>query len=100
MYKRQLVELRRIAGALGDLDGTERALRNGMDGSYFSTHLSKLNKIFRRELGPAAGPYLISDGGRRPRRYSLGLRPAAVSYNTFQAPQQIGATISNILPGA
>ncbi|MBO3709044.1 MAG: hypothetical protein J5X22_00515 [Candidatus Accumulibacter sp.] len=48
----------------------------------------------------AAEPYLISDGGSRPRRYSLGLRPAAVSYDTFQAPQQIGATISNILPGA
>ncbi|KFB75339.1 CRISPR-associated ring nuclease Csm6 [Candidatus Accumulibacter cognatus] len=98
--KRYLVELRWIAGPMKDLDETERALRKGMDGEYFSAHLSKLKKILRRELGPAAEPYLISDGGSRPRRYSLGLRPAAVSYDTFQAPQQIGATISNILPGA
>ena len=98
--KRYLVELRWIAGPMKDLDETERALRKGMDGEYFSAHLSKLKKILRRELGPAAEPYLISDGGSRPRRYSLGLQPAAVSYDTFQAPQQIGATISNILPGA
>jgi CRISPR-associated protein (TIGR02584 family) len=78
---RYLVELRSIARPLGDLDGTAHALRNGMDGGYFSTHLSKLNKILRRELGPAAGPYLISDGGRRPRRYSLGLRPSAIRYD-------------------
>lgn len=98
--QRYLVELRSIAGPMKDLDETERALRKGMDGDYFSAHLSKLKKILRRELGPAAEPYLISDGGSRPRRYSLGLRPAAVSYDTFQAPQQIGATLSNILPGA
>ena len=48
-----------------------------MDGGYFSAHLSKLKKILRRELGPAAEPYLISDGGSRPRLYSLGLRPSA-----------------------
>ena len=98
--KRYLVELRWIAGPLGDLDETERALRQGMDGAYFSAHLSKLKKILRRELGPAAGPYLISGGGSRPRRYSLGLRPAAVSYDPFQAPRQIGAIISSISPGA
>ncbi len=97
---RYLVELRRIAGALGDLDGTERALRNGMDGSYFSTHLSKLKKILRHELGPAAEPYLISDGGRRPRLYSLGLRPAAIHYDTLQTPEQNSAILSNISTGA
>jgi hypothetical protein len=67
-----------------DLDETERALRRGMDGSYFSAHLSKLKKILRRELGPAAEPYLINDGGSRPRRYSLGLRPTAVSYGKIE----------------
>jgi hypothetical protein len=75
---RYLVELRWIAGPMKDLDETERALRKGMDGGYFSAHLSKLKKILRRELGPAAEAYLISDGGSRPRRYSLGLRPTAV----------------------
>ncbi|MEF8712430.1 MAG: CRISPR-associated ring nuclease Csm6 [Accumulibacter sp.] len=81
---RYLVELRSIAGPLGDLDGTERALRKGMDGAYFSAHLSKLRKILGRELGPAARPYLISDGGRRPRRYSLGLRPSAIRYDILE----------------
>ena len=63
---------------------TERALRKGMDGSYFSAHLSKLKKLLRHELGPAAAPYLISDGGKRPRRYSLGLRPTAVRYEDIE----------------
>ncbi|MER2518884.1 MAG: CRISPR-associated ring nuclease Csm6 [Candidatus Accumulibacter phosphatis] len=81
---RYLVELRWIAGPMKDLDETERALRKGMDGGYFSAHLSKLKKILRRELGPAAEAYLISDGGSRPRRYSLGLRPTAVSYGKIE----------------
>ncbi|HOG04444.1 MAG TPA: CRISPR-associated ring nuclease Csm6, partial [Accumulibacter sp.] len=98
--QRYLVELRWIAGPMKDLDETERALRQGMDGGYFSAHLSKLKKILRKELGPAAEPYLISDGGRRPRRYRLDLRPAAISYDTLEASPPNGATTSNILPGA
>ncbi len=86
---RYLVELRWIAGPLGDRDGTEHALRQGMDGDYFSAHLSKLKRILRRELGPAAAPYLISDGGSRPRRYRLELRPAAVWYGAVEAPATI-----------
>ncbi|HRF74087.1 MAG TPA: CRISPR-associated ring nuclease Csm6 [Accumulibacter sp.] len=82
--QRYLVELRWIAGPLKDLDDTERALRKGMDGGYFSAHLSKLRKLLRGELGPAAEPYLISDGGSRPRRYSLGLRPTAVGYGDIE----------------
>jgi CRISPR-associated protein (TIGR02584 family) len=97
---RYLVELRWIAGPMKDLDETERALRLGMDGGYFSAHLSKLKKILRRELGPAAEPYLISDGGSRPRRYSLGLRPSAVNYVHVQVPEQHAATLNNILSGA
>ncbi|WP_291992264.1 CRISPR-associated ring nuclease Csm6 [Candidatus Accumulibacter sp. ACC003] len=82
--QRYLVELRWIAGPLKDLDDTERALRKGMDGGYFSAHLSKLRKLLRAELGPAAEPYLVSDGGSRPRRYSLGLRPTAVGYGDIE----------------
>ena len=81
--QRYLVELRWIDGLLGERDDTERALKNGMDGSYFSTHLSKLRKILQRELGPAAAPYLISDGGSRPRRYRLDLRPGAIWYGAI-----------------
>lgn len=83
--ERYLAELRLIAGLAGDLDETERALRNGMDGGYFSAHLSKLRKIIRRELGPAAEPYLISDGDTRPRRYSLNLPPTALHYLRLDA---------------
>ncbi len=83
--KRYLIELRWIDGPLGERGDTERALKKGMDGSYFSTHLSKLKKILKHELGPAAAPYLISDGGSRPRLYRLELRPSAVSYDEIEA---------------
>ena len=79
--QRFLRELRQIAGAAADLDDTEHALRNGMDGGYFSTHLSKLRKLVRRELGPGAGPYLIDDSGSRPRRYHLAVPPLAVRFD-------------------
>lgn len=74
-----LLELRAIAGPLADRDATEKALQDGMDGSYFSSHLSKLRKQLRDQLGAAAMPYLIDDGGARPRRYRLALAPEAVT---------------------
>jgi CRISPR-associated protein (TIGR02584 family) len=78
--ERYLAELRTIAGELADLDETERALAKGMDGDYFSAHLSKLRKILKTALGFAAAPYLIDDGGTRPRRYRLALPPKAVRF--------------------
>ncbi|MER2545308.1 MAG: CRISPR-associated ring nuclease Csm6 [Candidatus Accumulibacter phosphatis] len=95
---RYLVELRWIAGTFGDLDKTEDALRHGMDGGYFSAHLSKLKKILKRELGPAAAPYLISDGGSRPRRYRLALRPAAVWYGALEATTGTQSAATTIPP--
>ena len=95
---RYLVELRWIAGTFGDLDKTEDALRHGMDGGYFSAHLSKLKKILQRELGPAAAPYLISDGGSRPRRYRLALRPAAVWYGALEATTGTRSAATTIPP--
>ncbi len=74
-----LAELRAIVGPMGDKDLAERALRNGMDGSYFSTALARLHKALKRHLGPAVTPYLISDGGRRPRLYSLNLPESSVT---------------------
>jgi len=79
--RRFLRELRLIAGAAADLDDTEHALRKGMDGSYFSTHLSKLRRLIRRELGPGAGPFLIDDNGTRPRRYQLTIPPESVHFD-------------------
>ena len=77
--RRYLVELRAIAGQLGDKDLAEHALRNGMDGSYFSTTLARLHKALKGHLGAAVKPYLIDDGGSRPRQYSLNLPVTAVT---------------------
>lgn len=78
--ERYLAELRLIAGMAGDCDKTEKTLRNGMDGSYFSSHLSRLQKLLKRNLGVAAPAYLIADGDKRPRRYFLNLKTTVVSY--------------------
>lgn len=76
--ERYLVELRLIVGPLGDVTSAEFALRQGMDGSYFSSRLSKLRSALARHLGPAAGAYQIDAGGAKPRRYRLALPPDAV----------------------
>lgn len=86
---RYLAELKLLTGSMGDRDKTEFALRRGMDGDFFSMHLSKLRRILHRELGPAATPYLISDGGTRPRRYSLDLRHGSLRYDSLdRTPRQ------------
>ncbi|HRP95572.1 MAG TPA: CRISPR-associated ring nuclease Csm6 [Rhodocyclaceae bacterium] len=77
--ERYLRELRIIVGPFGDIEATERALRGGMDGGFFSSRLSKLRRALKRQLGPAAAPYLIDDGGRRPHRYRLALPADAVA---------------------
>lgn len=78
--QRYLAELRAITGEMADIDQTERTLRQGMDGDYFSVHLSRLRRLLRQKLGVAAKPYLIDDGGSRPRRYQLLLAPKAVRF--------------------
>lgn len=78
--QRYLAELRAITGEMADLDQTERTLRQGMDGDYFSIHLSRLRRLLRQKLGVAATPYMINDGGSRPRRYQLLLAPEAVHF--------------------
>ncbi|MFZ5653799.1 MAG: CRISPR-associated ring nuclease Csm6 [Pseudomonadota bacterium] len=75
-----LAERRAIGGELADLDAAERALQLGMDGDYFSQLKSKLLRRLREALGPAAQPYLIDDGGRRPRRYGLPLQRTQVTF--------------------
>lgn len=78
--ERFLPEYRAICGDMADIDATERALRKGMDGDYFSTRLSKLRSKLKRALGPASKPYLVDDGGTRPRRYRLALTPEAIRF--------------------
>lgn len=76
--ERYLLELRAIAGPVADLSATEYALRQGMDGSYFSSRLSKLHSTLGKNLGAAAAAYRIDDGGGKPRRYRLALGADAV----------------------
>ncbi len=46
-----LREYRRITGSMADIEGTERALKNGMDGEYFSARKSKLDKRLKQPWG-------------------------------------------------
>lgn len=78
--KRYLLEYQAITGVLADTDHTTQALRKGMDGDCFSQRKSKLDKRLKTALGPAAEAYRIHDGGTRPRRYALTLRPDAVRF--------------------
>lgn len=70
-----LKELKSIVGTMADISNTERALRAGMDGHYFSSRLSKLRRCLKGHLGSEAGPYLIDDGGKKPHRYRILLNP-------------------------
>lgn len=90
-------ELRIIAGPMGSIATAEHALRNGMDGSYFSSRLAKLRNALRRELGPAAGPYLVDDGGRKPHRYRLALPPDAVTVLDAMAAQACEPSPSKLI---
>ena len=78
--RRYLREYRRVTGSLADIEATERALKDGMDGEYFSARKSKLERRLKTALGPAAEAYRIDDGGVRPRRYALRLTGDAVRF--------------------
>ena len=78
---RFLAEYRLIrCNEMDDVERTERALKRGMTGDYFSSHLSKLHDRLKKVSGGAAEPYLIDDGRCRPRRYRLRLPPEAIEY--------------------
>jgi CRISPR-associated protein (TIGR02584 family) len=78
--KRFLREYRSITGTMDEIEATGRALKNGMDGEYFSQRKSKLERRIKSALGPTANNYLISDGGIRPRKYRLTLSPDSVKF--------------------
>lgn len=78
--QRFLREYRAITGTMADSDATERALRHGMDGEYFSVRKSKLEKRLKTALGPAAGAYRIDGGNQRPGKYRLTLAPDAIRF--------------------
>ena len=88
--RRFLTEYRAITGTLADIESTERALKNGMDGEYFSQRKSKLERRLKSALGPAASHYRIDDGGTRPRKYRLALPPESVRF--------VGDATQNVSP--
>ncbi|GAB6067601.1 hypothetical protein JCM13664_09190 [Methylothermus subterraneus] len=90
--ERFLAEYRKIRGEWADLEATERALKAGMDGEYFWQRKSKLERILRRRLGPAAAPYLVTATGSRPKRYALRLAEEAIDYLTASSPAEGGST--------
>ena len=65
------------------MDGRERTLTSlsrGMDGDYFSQQKSALQRSLKKALGNGALPYLIDDGGKRPREYRITLPASAIHY--------------------
>lgn len=85
--RRYLHAYRSIVGDMADLEATERALRQGMDGEYFSARKSKLEKRIRTALGQIANVYRIQDGDSRPRRYALNLSPDAITIDNQYQPR-------------
>lgn len=78
-------ELEAISGKFGISELTEDALKNGMEGEYFSSTRSKLCKKIKDKLGVQnAIPYLINDGGKKPRLHRLSLEPRQIEYTSIQ----------------
>lgn len=76
-----LEEYRLVLGPMGADERTARALRAGMEKSYFLQRRSKLARALRTVLGPNAEPYLIRTTGRRPyTRYELSLAPEQIRF--------------------
>ena len=81
-----------IGHQLDDRERTHRALKNGMDGDYFSTLKSSLHRSLRRGLGTTAERYLIDDGGTRPGKYRLKLAPEHIRIIAGTRPHKPATT--------
>jgi len=66
-------------------EGVEAALTRGVNGDYFSQHLSRLRRQLEKELGPAARQYRIDEGTGRLRRYKLALPPERIRFDDIEA---------------
>jgi CRISPR-associated protein (TIGR02584 family) len=78
--RRFIREYRQIVGFMGDADSTERALKNGMEGDYFSQRKSKLEKRLKEALGLAFDIYRIHTTGSKPRKYGLTLDENSIRF--------------------
>lgn len=71
----------RIVGRDADaLEKAQERLRDGMEKAFFEENNAKLERALRKQLGPAAAPYLLARDGIRPHtRRGLMLSADAVS---------------------
>ena len=85
---RFLREYEALLGPLEDGERTQKALRNGMDGDYFSQLKSRLKREMVDQLGQhAAAPYLPVGEGNPP-RFRLNLPPEAIRFDDLsQTPE-------------
>ena len=64
------------------LEKTSERLRDGMEKAFFIENNSKLKTALRKQLGPAASPYLLTTAGKRPTtQCGLVLPPEAITLN-------------------
>ena len=80
-----LKNLRAACGEWHVPSGVEEALIKGVDGAYFSPHLSRLRKLLEEELGPAARSYRIDEGTGRHRRYKLAVPPDRIRFGNIES---------------
>ncbi|HEY3443127.1 MAG TPA: CRISPR-associated ring nuclease Csm6 [Paludibaculum sp.] len=77
-YLREYEPLR-TAGAAGDR--TARALRGGMEKSFFLERKARLHRFLDKVLGPEAERYYVQAIGKRPEtKYELGLEPGRIRF--------------------
>ncbi|WP_457676794.1 CRISPR-associated ring nuclease Csm6 [Thiolapillus sp.] len=87
--RRFLSEYERInSNPMDETERTRKALQKGMDGNYFSEKKSALHKTLKKKLGRHAEPFLISDDGKRPRKYRLKLPGSAIRFTSLDEPPQ------------
>jgi CRISPR-associated protein (TIGR02584 family) len=80
-----LADLRAACGNWHVPVRVEQAITEGVDGSYFSQHLSRLRSCLKSELGLAAQAYPIDDGGRLPHRYKLAISPERIIFEDTES---------------
>lgn len=82
-----LRDLRAACGEMHVPDGIEEILGSGVNGDYFSQHLSRLERTLTSQLDIAAVSYRIDGGARRPRAYRLVLPGEAIRFASLAAPK-------------
>ena len=67
-----------------DYESAKEDLSNGFTKEFFDQKISKVNRVLKTSLGPAARAYLITKPGLRPEsRYGLVLAPEQITLRRF-----------------